>query len=281
LSKILEFKNICLTYQTLKSETQAIKNTTFSIDQGEFVSIVGPSGCGKTTVLTMISGLLKPSSGEILIDGEKVTKVSTNVGYMLQRDNLFEWLTVNQNIMIGPKINHKKNCLSKEKLKELVNKYGLAGFEKSKPNELSGGMRQRVSLIRTLALNPKLLLLDEPFSALDYQTRLSVQNDIYSIIRSENKTAILVTHDISEAIVMSDKIIVLTKRPGTIKQIINLDFDKSLTPLERRSDPLFNKYFEELWRELQWKKLSKSRKINLKVLLNIDIIFKKNILKPF
>jgi len=251
LSKILEFKNICLTYQTLKSETQAIKNTTFSIDQGEFVSIVGPSGCGKTTVLTMISGLLKPSSGEILIDGEKVTKVSTNVGYMLQRDNLFEWLTVNQNIMIGPKINHKKNCLSKEKLKELVNKYGLAGFEKSKPNELSGGMRQRVSLIRTLALNPKLLLLDEPFSALDYQTRLSVQNDIYSIIRSENKTAILVTHDISEAIVMSDKIIVLTKRPGTIKQIINLDFDKSLTPLERRSDPLFNKYFEELWRELQ------------------------------
>lgn len=251
MSKLLEFKNICLTYQTLKSETQAITNTTFSIDQGEFVSIVGPSGCGKTTILTMISGLLKPTSGEIFIDGEKVTKVSTNVGYMLQRDNLFEWLTVNQNIMIGPKINHKKNCLSKEKLKELVSKYGLAGFEKSKPTELSGGMRQRVSLIRTLALNPKLLLLDEPFSALDYQTRLSVQNDIHSIIRSENKTAILVTHDISEAIVMSDKIIVLTKRPGTIKKVINLEFEKSLTPLERRDSPLFNEYFHNLWEELQ------------------------------
>ena len=251
MSTLLELKNINLTYQTLKSETQAIENTSFKIDQGEFVSIVGPSGCGKTTILSMISGLLKPTSGEIFIDGEPVTKISTNVGYMLQRDNLFEWLSVHQNIMIGPKINHKKNCLSKEKLYELVSKYGLAGFEKAKPNELSGGMRQRVSLIRTLALNPKLLLLDEPFSALDYQTRLSVQNDIHSIIKSENKTAILVTHDISEAIVMSDRIIILTKRPGSIKNILKLDFDKSFSPLERRNSPLFNQYFKSLWEELQ------------------------------
>lgn len=251
MSTLLELKNISLTYQTIKSETEAIKDTSFQIKQGEFVSIVGPSGCGKTTILTMIAGLLKPTSGEILLSGEPVTKVSTNVGYMLQRDNLFEWLSVYQNVCVGIKINKNKNCLDKNKLKDLLSKYGLFGFEKSKPAELSGGMRQRVSLIRTLALNPKLLLLDEPFSALDYQTRLSVQNDIHSIIKSENKTAILVTHDISEAISMSDKIIVLTKRPGTIKTIINLEFDKRSTPLERRENPIFNIYFKRLWEELQ------------------------------
>lgn len=251
MSTLLKLSNISLTYQTLKSETQAIKDASFEIDKGEFVSIVGPSGCGKTTILSMICGLLKPTSGQILIDGEPVTKISTNVGYMLQRDNLFEWLSVYQNILIGSKINHNKNCLSKEKLNELIKKYGLAGFEKAKPSELSGGMRQRVSLIRTLALNPKILLLDEPFSALDNQTRISAQNDIHSIIKSEAKTAVLVTHDISEAIAMSDKIIVFTKRPGTIKTIINLEFDKKLTPLERRDSPLFNIYFKGLWEQLQ------------------------------
>ena len=253
MSKILELKDVCLTYQTLKTETLAIKDVSFSVNSGEFISIVGPSGCGKTTILSMISGLLPTSSGEIVIDGEVVTKVSTNVGYMFQRDNLFEWLSVYDNILIGSKINHKKNCLSPEKIKILLNKYGLAEFEKSKPRELSGGMRQRVSLIRTLALNPKILLLDEPFSALDYQTRLAVQNDIYEIIKSEHKTAILVTHDISEAISMSDKVIVLTKRPGMIKNIVNIDIDKNLLPIERRNNPLFNSYFSLLWEELQWK----------------------------
>lgn len=257
MNTLLELKNIYLTYQTLTSETKAIENVSFKLNEGEFISIVGPSGCGKTTILSMVSGLLKPTSGEILLDGEKVTKVSTNVGYMLQRDNLFEWLTVQQNILIGVKINHNKNCLTKDKLQELITKYGLSGFEKSKPSELSGGMRQRVSLIRTLAISPKLLLLDEPFSALDYQTRLSVQNDISSILKSEHKTAILVTHDISEAVAMSDRVIVLSKRPGTIKKIIHLDFDKKLTPFDRRNDLHFNKYFKLLWEELQWKNLLK------------------------
>lgn len=251
MSTLLELKNVGLTYQTIKTETEAIKDINFNVHHGEFISIVGPSGCGKTTILSMIAGLLKPTTGEISIDGEKITKISTNVGYMLQRDNLFEWLSVYQNVCVGIKINKNKNCLSKDKIKNLLKTYGLDGFEKSKPNELSGGMRQRVSLIRTLALNPKLLLLDEPFSALDYQTRISVQNDIYSIIKSENKTVILVTHDISEAISMSNKIVVLTKRPGTIKTIINIDFDKNLTPLERREIPLFNEYFKVLWEELQ------------------------------
>ena len=251
MNTILKLKNINLTYHTLKSETHAIKDINLEIYDGEFVSIVGPSGCGKTTILSMISGLLKPTSGEILLENKVVSSVSTNVGYMFQRDNLFEWLNVKQNIMVGPKINHYKNCLTNDNLTELITKYGLSGFEKAKPSELSGGMRQRVSLIRTLALNPKILLLDEPFSALDYQTRLSVQNDIHSIIKSEHKTAILVTHDISEAVCMSDKIIILTKRPGTIKQIINPDFDKSLTPMQRRDSPMFNKYFKILWKELQ------------------------------
>lgn len=251
MSTLLELKNINLTYQTLKSETEAIKNVSFSVNQGDFISIVGPSGSGKTTILSMISGLLKPTSGEIFLDGELITKVSTNVGYMFQRDNLFEWLNVIQNVRLGAKINLNKNCLSIEKIHELLEKYDLAGFEKARPSELSGGMRQRVSLIRTLALNPKLLLLDEPFSALDYQTRLAVQNDIHSIIKSENKTAILVTHDISEAISMSDKIIVLTKRPGTIKEIIDLNFSKDSTPLERRNNINFNHYFKTLWEALQ------------------------------
>ena len=249
MSALLELKNISLTYQTLESETQAISDISFKINQGEFVSIVGPSGCGKTTILSMISGLLKPTSGKIFLDGEQISKISTNVGYMLQRDNLFEWLTVHQNIMIGPKINHKKNCLSKEKLESLVFNYGLSGFEKSRPAELSGGMRQRVSLIRTLALNPKLLLLDEPFSALDYQTRLAVQNDIYSIIKSENKTAILVTHDISEAISMSDEVIILTKRPASVKETLCLSLTGS-TPLHRREDPTFGNHFDKIWRSL-------------------------------
>lgn len=255
MKNLLELNNISLTYQTIKSETKALENVSFKINETEFISLVGPSGCGKTTVLSLIAGILKPTNGEIFIDGEQISKISSNVGYMFQRDNLFEWLNVYQNVSIGQKINHKKNCLSDDKLKELLEKYGLKGFEKAKPSELSGGMRQRVSLIRTLALNPKILLLDEPFSALDYQTRISVQNDMYNIIKSEKKTAILVTHDISEAISMSDKIIILTKRPGTVKKIMELDFDKKLSPLERRSYPIFNKYFQELWEELQWKNL--------------------------
>ena len=251
MSKLLEINNISLTYQTLKSETEAIKNISFSVDKGEFVSIVGPSGSGKTTILSLIAGLISPTSGEIKIDGKLIKGISTDVGYMFQRDNLFEWLSIYQNVLIGPKINKGKNCLSKSVLKSLISKYGLGGFEKAKPSELSGGMRQRVSLIRTLALNPKILLLDEPFSALDSQTRLSVQNNIHSIIKSEHKTAILVTHDISEAIAMSNRIIVLTKRPGTIKTIINLDFNESLSPIERRNNPDFQKYFKTLWDELQ------------------------------
>ena len=195
MKTLLELNNISLTYQTLKTETKAIEDVSLTIDSGEFISLVGPSGCGKTTILSMIAGILPPTSGKIIVDGEIVKTISTNVGYMFQRDNLFEWLTVQKNVSIGQKINHKKNCLSDENLNELISKYGLKGFEKSKPSELSGGMRQRVSLIRTLALNPKILLLDEPFGDLDPVTLRDVTNALKTISKTYGITIVMISHN--------------------------------------------------------------------------------------
>ncbi len=248
--EILGLNNVSLTYHSKKSETTALQDLTINIMPQEFISIVGPSGCGKTTILSLICGLIKPTSGQITIMGENISKINSNVGYMLQRDNLFEWLTIEKNVLLGLEINHKKNKQTISYAKELLTKYGLGDFCKHYPSELSGGMRQRAALIRTLATNPSILLLDEPCSALDYQTRLMVQEDISKIISSEQKTAVLVTHDISEAIAMSDKVIVLTERPGKVKTIIDLDFDKKLSPFERRKLPKFSEYFDKIWREL-------------------------------
>ena len=251
MEKLLEIKGVNLTYQSINSETIAINDLNLDISKYEFVSIVGPSGCGKTTILSMIAGLIKPTHGEILVNNKKIEKTTTDTAYMFQKDNLFEWLNIQKNVEIGLQIQKKKNKENITYVHNLLNKYGLGEFKKHHPRELSGGMRQRVALIRTLATSPSLLLLDEPFSALDYQTRLLVQNDIHSIIKNEKKTAILVTHDIAEAIAMSDKIIVLTKRPGKVKNIIELNFDKTLSPFERRSAPNFNKYFSTVWEELK------------------------------
>lgn len=250
MDKLLCLDSISLTYHTKKGETLALDNLSIDVQKNQFISIVGPSGCGKTTILSIISGLIKPSKGNVTIEEEQVTKPSSKVGYMFQRDNLFEWLTIEKNVLLGLEIMHKKNKETKEYAKALIKKYGLEEFSHSFPSELSGGMRQRAALIRTLATKPEILLLDEPCSALDYQTRLLVQDDIKSIINEEQKTAILVTHDISEAISMSDKIIILSHRPGTVKKIVELDFDKKLTPFERRSEPQFSKYFDMIWREL-------------------------------
>lgn len=250
MDKLLCLKDISLTYHSKKSETLALDDLSFDIGKEEFVAIVGPSGCGKSTILSIISGLLKPTSGKITIGSEPIIKPSSKVGYMFQRDNLFEWLSIEKNILLGQEITKQKNKENKEYALELLKTYGLYDFKTHYPSQLSGGMRQRVSLIRTLAIKPEILLLDEPFSALDYQTRLMVQDDIYSIIKSEHKTAILVTHDISEAIAMSNKIIVLTQRPGKVKKIIDLDFDPSLAPFERRKLAQFSKYFDMVWREL-------------------------------
>jgi len=250
MEKLLSIRKVNLIYHSPKSETLAIKNFNLDISSGEFISIVGPSGCGKSTLLSLIAGILKPSSGKILIKNKQITSAGSMTGYMFQRDNLFEWLNIWKNVTLGLNFKQRNTKINKKYAKELIQKYGLSGFEKHYPNELSGGMRQRVALIRTLSLRPDVLLLDEPFSALDYQTRLSVQDDVFNIIKTEKKTAILVTHDISEAIAMSNKIIVLSKRPGTVKKIINVEFDNTLSPFERRKQKEFNHYFNEVWEQL-------------------------------
>ena len=227
MASILEVKGIGKRYQNKDGEVQALKNVNFRVKPGEFVSIIGPSGCGKSTLLSIIAGLEEKSEGEIYIQNEKVTGVSPKIGYMLQRDCLLEWRTIFSNALFGLEVKGKKSKENIEYVESLLKKYSLYDFKDKYPSEISGGMRQRAALIRTLAVKPKILLLDEAFCALDYQTRIMVTNDIYQILRQENITALIVTHDISEAISMSDRVLVLSKRLGTIKDIHKIDFDIS------------------------------------------------------
>lgn len=251
MENILEVKNISKKYQNKEGEILALKNVNFRVKKGEFVSIIGPSGCGKSTLLSIIAGLEEKTTGEIYIEGEKVNGISSKIGYMLQRDCLLEWRNILSNTMFGLEVKGKKDNVNKEYVLELLKKYNLYEFKDKYPSELSGGMRQRVALIRTLAVKPKILLLDEAFSALDYQTRIMVTNDIYSILRKEEITAIIVTHDISEAISMSDRVLVLSKRPGTIKDIHKINFGiENRTPINCRESPKFSQYFNTLWKEL-------------------------------
>ncbi len=247
---ILRLDKISLLYQSEIGETEAIKNFNLTVKRGEFIAIIGPSGCGKTTILSLIAGLIKPTEGKIILNNEEITKPSKSIGYMLQKDELFPWRTIEKNAYLPLEIKKIKDKSYKERVNNLLVKYGLKDFLKAYPSEISGGMRQRVALIRTLAGNPDVLLLDEPFSALDYQTRIAVCDDVYSIINNEKKTAILVTHDISEAISMADRVIVLTKRPATILSEHVYNYDKSISPLKRREDKDFGKKFEVLWSEL-------------------------------
>ncbi len=251
MEKLLEYEKVNYIYQTKTDEIEALRDVNFTIEEEEFATLVGPSGCGKTTILSLTAGLLKPTSGKIKFKGNE--KIDTRqIGYMFQKDYLFEWRSVWKNITLGLEIQKPEDKEQKMKIaEELIKKYDLYNFINQRPRSLSGGMRQRVALIRTLALNPSLLLLDEPFSALDYQTRLSVCDDVYSIIKNEKKTALLVTHDISEAICMSDKIIVLSKRPATVKEEMKLEL-KGKTPLEKRKmkDESFSKLFDKIWSEL-------------------------------
>ena len=232
----------------MDGETQALSNISFTVRPGDFLAVVGPSGCGKSTLLSLISGLLIPSEGEILLDGTPIVSGDIRIGYMLQKDHLFEWRTIYSNACLGLEIQKKLNHDNKEKVKSLLSAYGLEAFANSRPSELSGGMRQRAALIRTLALEPDLLLLDEPFSALDYQTRLAVCDDISTIIRGQKKTAILITHDLSEAVSVADRILILTKRPGRLKDTMTITFpDNAVSPLMRRNCPEFSSYFNEVW----------------------------------
>ncbi|MCB7319448.1 ABC transporter ATP-binding protein [Lacrimispora sp. 210928-DFI.3.58] len=248
----LECNRVSYSYHSLDGETLALSDISFSVASGEFIAIVGPSGCGKSTLLSLLSGLTEPEQGEILIDGKPLKDSPSATGYMLQKDHLFEWRTIFSNVALGLEIQKRLDGQTKEELLEMLDSYGLTGFEHAKPSELSGGMRQRAALIRTLALKPDLLLLDEPFSALDYQTRLTVCDDIGSILQKTGKTAILVTHDLSEAISVADRIIILTPRPGRIKSILPITFPADCkSPLARRNCPEFSNYFNSVWKELK------------------------------
>lgn len=251
MAPLLEVSHVCYSYHTLSGETLALSDLTFSVDEGEFLVIVGPSGCGKSTLLSLISGLIPAEEGTILIRQSPLDGQRTDIGYMLQKDHLFEWRTVYRNVVLGLEIQKKETPENLAHVEQLLNDYGLAAFKNARPSELSGGMRQRAALIRTLALNPGLLLLDEPFSALDYQTRLQVCDDVSAIIKREKKTAILVTHDLSEAISMGDRILILSKRPAHICRILPIRFSgPRLTPMQRRQEPEFKDYFNEIWKEL-------------------------------
>lgn len=252
MREVLRLKNVNKTYQAKNGEIEALKDINFSVEEGEFVSIIGPSGCGKSTLLSIIAGLEKKSSGKIYINEVEAENISSKIGYMLQKDSLLEWRTIYNNVILGLEITHRKTKENEEYVKELLRKYNLYEFKDKYPSQLSGGMRQRVALIRTLAIRPEILLLDEAFSALDYQTRIMVTRDIYSILKNENITTVMVTHDISEAISMSDRVIVLSKRPATIKKIHKIDFEmENRDPMNCRKSPKFSKYFDSLWKELE------------------------------
>lgn len=251
MPNIIELKNIGYSYHSLHGETKALQDISFGVKEGEFVAIVGPSGCGKSTLFSIIAGLLKPESGTIAVNNPDGSLHYPRVGYMLQHDHLFEWRTVYKNAILGLEINH---MLTEERLayvEQLLIDYNLEKFRNKRPSELSGGMKQRAALIRTLALDPQLLLLDEPFSALDYQTRLMVSADICHLIRNAGKTMIIITHDLSEAISLADRIIVLSNRPATVKKEITVNLTlPDDSPLAARNAPEFSFYFKQLWEEM-------------------------------
>ncbi len=250
MNTLLSFQDVQYRYHTMSGETQALKDISFTVHEGEFLSIVGPSGCGKTTLLSMIAGLISPQSGR-LVFSDSLKSDPSRIGYMLQHDHLFEWRTIYKNVLLGLELRHKNTKEQREKIDALLKQYGLYPFRNSYPDELSGGMRQRAALIRTLVCEPALLLLDEPFSALDYPTRLTVSSDIVDIIKKEKKTAILVTHDLSEAVSLSDRILVLTKRPATVLRIMDIHLTKQGTgAVAARKAPEFAAYFNELWEDL-------------------------------
>ncbi len=250
MSMIIELRDAAMTYQSPDGEVEALAGVSFAMEEGEFCSIVGPSGCGKSTLLGAIAGLEKLDRGSVQVDGREVTGPSERIGLMPQRDQLFEWRSIWDNVTLGLTVRKQNTPERQERVRQLLARYELADFAHKRPSQLSGGMRQRCALIRTLATEPRILLLDEPFSALDYQTRLNVSSDIYRIIREQGKTALLVTHDISEAISMSDRIFVMSRRPAVVKATFDMGELKALPPLERRDSPVFSGYFNLIWKEL-------------------------------
>lgn len=253
MREILELRNLSLIYQAENGEVPALDDISFTAYEGELIAIVGPSGCGKSTLLSLVAGLDQPTHGSVLVAGETVSGVSSRIGYMLQKDNLLDWRSIHSNVLLGLEIQGTLTAENIAYVDSLLENYGLTDFRDKYPSQLSGGMRQRAALIRTLAAKPDLLLLDEAFSALDYQTRLTVTDDVFRILKKEKKTALIVTHDIPEGLSMADRVMVLTARPGRVRTIHRIDFPGAgpyLPPLERRNNPAFGKYFNKIWKEL-------------------------------
>lgn len=248
---LLCVRDVSENYQAENGELLALDHISFTVKKGEFVSIVGPSGCGKSTLLSIIAGLLPPTSGSILLDGKEVHGVDPRIGYMLQKDNLLPWRTIWKNVLFGLEVRRRLDKEAVDRARRLLENYGLWEFRESFPNQLSGGMRQRAALIRTLATSPEILLLDEAFSALDYQTRLTVTDDVYRILRREGITTLMVTHDIPESISMGDRVMILTSRPARLGELLAIDFGPDRTPLGCRNDPKFGRYFNVIWKELK------------------------------
>ena len=249
---IVEFENISMTYHTQDREILALDNLKLSIQDEEILGIVGPSGCGKSTLLSLVAGLISPSKGRVFVNNKEVKEPLKNIGYMFQKDQLFDWRNILDNVTLGLELQKKLNEESLKEAREMLDSYGLGDFLDLYPNQLSGGMRQRVALIRTLILKPDILLLDEPFSALDYQTRLAISDEVGLILREKKKTAILVTHDIAEAISLCDRVAIMSARPGRIKELIeiNLSCDGNPSPIKLREAPEFREYFNKIWKEL-------------------------------
>jgi NitT/TauT family transport system ATP-binding protein len=255
VSPKVELRGLNMRYFSREGETEALTDISLSVAPGEFVAIIGQSGCGKSTLLSLISGILKPTGGLVLVDGKPVSGPDRKVGYKLQQDNLFEWRSILENVVLGAEIQGADMVKARARARELLTRYGLGQFMHHLPRQLSGGMRQRVALARTLCTEPEVVLLDEPFSALDSQTRLALADEVTEILRREGKTTILVTHDIAEAISMSERVIVLSRRPGRIKSDHCIAFatyrGRRPTPFQARNAPEFNGYFNALWQELE------------------------------
>lgn len=250
MATAVSLHRVSLTYHTPAGETPVIDEISFRVERGEFVSIVGPSGCGKTSLLSMMAGLVRPTAGEVRVNGAVVAGPSADVGYMLQQDHLFPWRSVLENCMLGLEVQGRRTAAGRRRVLEMLKDYGLAEFAHAFPAHLSGGMRQRAALVRTLAVDPKVLLLDEPFSALDYQTRLQLQEEMSRILRRERRTVVLVTHDIAEAVSLADRVMVLSRRPARLKQEYVIDLPQRGSPVQVRESPEFSRYFRDIWRQL-------------------------------
>ncbi len=247
MEPLLDFQNVSMRYHALSGETNVLEDFSLSISPGEFVALLGPSGCGKSTLLSLAAGLLQPDKGRVLLRGRAITAPPMHMGYMLQRDHLFPWLSVRQNACLGLKVRGILSEKTEKRVDDLLISCGLKDFASAFPQQLSGGMRQRAALVRTLALDPEFLLLDEPFSALDAQTRIYLADEVKGLL-GDKRAALLVSHDISECISMADRVVVLSRRPARIKRIVQIDLPG--TPRQRRSDPKFREYFDLLWKEL-------------------------------